>query len=181
MNPRDWDFERWVLALMTLLIVCGLGFIFWQHSERDALRASLAASEKQMRDLGTLVGEIQELQLDMAADSIASGTGPYAYIDQQMTDSRIGKKFNILTPQEDRQKDFVDMRYGLQPAMPDYDFSRNEIANFLLYIEGNTTRMKVTRVRLELSTRRGAGKDAWKPQFTFTDRAPLPPAAPAGG
>ena len=175
MNPRDWDFERWVLALMAVLILVGAGFILWQNSERDTLKSRLASSEGQMRELGRLIDEIFALQEDMNADIIASGkVGPYAYIDQQMVDSRIGKKFNIGTPQEDRNPadHYVDTHFPLAPALPDYDFSRNEIANFLLYIEGNTTRMKVTRIRLELSTRRGAGSDAWKPQFTLTDRAP---------
>ena len=64
-------------------------------------------------------------------------------------------------------------RFLLSVALPDYDFTRQEIAMFLLYIEGNSARMRVTRIRLDLSTRKGAGKDVWKPSLTITDRRPL--------
>jgi hypothetical protein len=32
--------------------------------------------------------------------------------------------------------------------------------------------MKVTSIKLDRSTRSGAGTDAWKPRFTITDRRP---------
>jgi len=53
------------------------------------------------------------------------------------------------------------------------DFTRREIAQFLLYVEGNTTRMKVTHVTLDRSQRKGADSESWKPRFTITDRHPL--------
>ncbi len=72
---------------------------------------------------------------------------------------------------------FEDTRYTLTPAQADFDFTVQEIAIFLLHIEGNTTRMKATRIKLDLSTRKNAGPNMWKPTFTITDRKPLPAKA----
>ncbi len=173
---RNWDFERSVLAFMVLLILLGVGFIVWQRAAFTNLESNLRGSEAQLAQMGDAAAEVLALQDDLNSDTIANGkVGAFGYIEQQEIESKIGKKFNSPAPTKDphNSEGYVDERYVLTTAQPDYDFSRQEIANFLLRIEGNTTRMKVTRIRMDLSTRRNAGADAWKPTFTITDRAAL--------
>jgi hypothetical protein len=173
---KQWDFERAVLAFMFVLIVGGTGYILWQQSAAGELKRSLGAAERQLTEIGELAQDVIDLQEEMGDDVIASGRlGPFAYIEKQEVDSRIGKKFNIAppTPEQHPSEGYEDTRFVLTVALPDYDFTRREIANFLLYIEGNSARMRVTRIRLDLSTRKGAGSDIWKPMLTITDRHPL--------
>lgn len=172
---KQWDFERGVLAFMVVLILSGISFIFWQRSIVSGLRDGLGNAELQLTEIGELVQEISDLQTEIGDDWVASGRlGPFAYIEKQEVDSKIGKKFNIAppTPEKYPSEGYEDTRFVLSVAMPDYDFTRYEVANFLLYIEGNSARMRVTRIRLELSTKGGA-QDRWKPTLTITDRHPL--------
>ena len=173
---KQWDFERSVLAFMLVLILGGTGYILWQQSVADELKDGLDTAERQLTQIGELAQDVIDLQKEIGKDVIASGqVGPFAYIERQEVDSRIGKKFNIAppTPEQRLSEGYEDTRFVLTVALPDYDFTRQEIANFLLYIEGNSARMRVTRIRLDLSTRKGAGNDIWKPTLTITDRHPL--------
>jgi hypothetical protein len=173
---KDWDFERGVLSFMGLLIVAGLGFIVWQNTTAEALQGRIGSAESQLKQIGELANQVIALQLELADDDVASNRlGPYAYIEQQMVNSKIGKRFNQQTPvpSQHPQDGYEDIAYTLNVAQPDFDFSRREIAQFLLYVEGNTTRMKVTHVTLDRSQRKGAEPDSWKPRFTITDRHPI--------
>ena len=172
----SWDFERGVLAFMLLLILAGVGFIVWQDTQADALQRKLGTAESQLKQIGELASQVFDLQADLAKDDVANNkVGPYAYIEQQEVDSRIGKRFNnqqpVTTP---HPEGYEDIAYTLNVAQQDFDFSREAIAKFLLYVEGNTTRMKVTHITLDRSQRRGADADSWKPRFTITDRHPIP-------
>lgn len=172
----QWDFERGVLAFMLLLILAGVGFIFWQDADAAALQQRLGPAEAQLSQVGELAQEVLDLQEEMGDDVVASGkVGPFAYFDQQMTASKIGKKFNIQQPTTDKYEDqgYQDDHYTLTVAQNDIDFDRKAIARFLLHLEGNTTRMKVTQLTLDQSQRRGADKDSWKPRIRVTDRQPL--------
>jgi hypothetical protein len=173
---RTWDFERVLLVLLLVMIIACLGFIAWQRSVAEDLRSHMGRAEQQLTQIGELAAEIIRLQEEMRADVIASDkTGPLPYIEEQLTASRIGKtKFTVSNnPDPHPSEGFEDTRYMLAPASPEYDFTRQEIANFLLHIEGNTTRMKATRIKLDLSTRKNAGADMWKPTITLTDRKPI--------
>jgi hypothetical protein len=172
---RNMDFERALLVLLVVMILGCVGFIVWQHSVAEDLRTHMGTAEKQLTQIGELAAEIIRLQGEMRDDSIASDrTGPLPYIEEQETSSRIGKKFNMPPPATEphTSEGYEDTRYVLTPAQPDFDFNRADIARFLLQIEGNTTRMKVTRIKLDMSTRKNAEADAWKPTFTITDRKP---------
>jgi len=171
----NWDFERGVLAFMLVLILSGVVFIVWQDTEADALQKRLGTAESQLKQIGELASQVFDLQADLAKDDVANEkVGPYAYIEQQEVDSRIGKRFNNQTPvTTPHAEGYEDVAYTLNVAQQDFDFTRREIAQFLLYVEGNTTRMKVTHITLDLSQRRGADKDAWRPRFTITDRHPI--------
>jgi hypothetical protein len=173
---KGWDFERGVLAFMGLLIVAGIGFIVWQTTKAEALQGRMGAAESQLKQIGVLANQVIALQSELNEDDVAGGRlGPYAYIEQQMVNSKIGKRFNQQTPvaSQHPQEGYEDIAYTLNVAQPDFDFSRREVAQFLLYVEGNTTRMKVTHVTLDRSQRKGADSDAWKPRFTITDRHPI--------
>ena len=176
-----WDFERGVLAFMGVLILGGVGFIFWQDAEAGSLQKKLGTAEKQLAQIGEVGNQVQELQKAIAEDVVASGkTGPFEYIEKQMVSSKIGKKFNNQTPvpEPHPNEGYTDTKYTLQVAQQDFDFDRSQISNFLLYIEGNTTRMKVTHITLDVSQRKGADRDSWKPRFTITDRQPIAKTGP---
>ena len=180
---RSWDFERIVLLLLAVLILVGIGYTLYLNSQEETLQRQLPEAERKLKELGDLEKEIQDLKKEIKLDNIASGqVGPYQYIEQQAVESRIGKtRFNIAPPTEDKHESdgYTDMRYVLTPASSGAaqgrnDFTRQEVATFLLYIEGNTTRMKVTRIRLDLAAKQAAGQklgdETWKPTITITDR-----------
>ncbi|MGQ0552378.1 MAG: hypothetical protein ACT4PU_04085 [Planctomycetota bacterium] len=181
---RSWDFERIVLLLLAVLILAGVGYTLYLNSQEETLQRQLPEAERKLKEMGDLVSEILQLKKEIKEDNIASGqVGPYQYIEQQAVESRIGKtRFNIAPPTEDKHESdgYMDMRYVLTPASSGAaaqgrnDFTRQEVANFLLYIEGNTTRMKVTRIRLDLAAKQAAGQklgdETWKPTITITDR-----------
>ena len=172
---RNWDFERALLVLLVAMIIGCVGFIVWQRSVAEDLRTHMPTAERQLTQIGELAAEIIRLQGDMREDALASDkTGPLPYIEEQETTSRIGKKFTISnTSDVHTSEGFEDTRYVLTPAQADYDTTLQDIANFLLHVEGNTTRMKATRIKLDLSTRRNAPSNVWKPTFTITDRKPI--------
>jgi hypothetical protein len=173
-----WDVERAVLAAMLLLVVAGLGFIAWQRSVADELSGALAGAERNLAQIGVLTAEVQALQEEMNADILASGKlEAYAYIERQLTAVRLGKSsFASATPKEDvhAEAGFKDTHYTLNQATQGREsFTREEIAMFLLYIEGNTTRMKATGIRLERAGKAALEDDAWKARLVITDRAPI--------
>lgn len=173
-----WDVERSVLAGMLLLILVGLGFIYYERGLADDLRSGMSAAERQLAQIGVITDEVRGLQDEMAKDSVASGKlDSYAYIEQQQVAVRIGKgSFNINQPHEDKHESegYMDTSYPLtQPAQGRDSFTREEVGMFLLYIEGNTTRMKATRIKLDRSTTAQPTEDAWKVSLTITDRRPI--------
>ena len=173
--PGQWDIERSVLAGMLLLIVVGLGFIWYERRVADELKSGLSGAERQLASIGVLTDEVRSLQDEMAKDSVASGKlDSYAYIEQQEVAVRIGKNsFSINAPHEDKHESegYQDTSYPLtQPPQGRDSFTREEVGMFLLYIEGNTTRMKATRIKLDRYAKAEAEQDAWKVGLTITDR-----------
>lgn len=169
----QWTFERVVLLMTALLIVVCLGATFWLGMTADDLENSMRESQTMLATMGLTAQETFNLQDELRKDGVASGEGAYAYIDAQLRDSRIGKKFNYATPTTEHYDDYEDTRYTLTPSLAEYDFTREQIGKFLLYVELRTARMKVTRIRLDMSNRRGATSDDWKPTFVITDRRPV--------
>ena len=173
-----WDVERVVLAGMVVLILGGLGFIWYQRGQAQELARAMPTAEKQLAQIGVLTEEVQALQDEMNDDAIAGGKlDPYAYIERQLVEVRIGKtSFSIPPPQADRhEKDgYEDTNFQLiQAPQGRESFTREELALFLLHIEGNTTRMKSTGIRLERAPKAPADQDAWKARLTITDRRPI--------
>lgn len=173
-----WDVERAVLAGMLLLILVGLGFIWFERGEAQELSSGMSAAERQLAQIGVLYEEVRGLQDEMTKDSVASGKlDSYAYIERQLVETRVGKtSFNIAPPKDDRHEaeGFEDKIFQLSPAQQGREsFTREEIGMFLLYVEGNTTRMKATRIRLDRSPKASLEDDAWKANLTITDRRPI--------
>jgi hypothetical protein len=170
-----WDVERSVLAGMLVLIVVGLGFIWYERGVAADLAGGMSAAERQLAQIGALTDEVQGLQDEMNRDAVASGRlDPYAYIERQLVEVRIGKNsFNIASPHEDRHENegYLDKSYPLTQATQGREsFTREEIGMFLLYLEGNTTRIKATRIKLDRNTKAQPDQDAWKVGLTITDR-----------
>jgi hypothetical protein len=143
----------------------------WLNAKTDTLQRGLRTSEDQLVALGRTAKETFNLREELDLDGL-SNNKPYAYIEKQMVDSRIGKKFNIQTQDGEVGQGWSTKHYLLAPSNNEIDFDRRQVGTFLLYLQGNTTRMKVTRLRLDLSSRRGAGPDDWKATLTVTDRYP---------
>jgi hypothetical protein len=173
-----WDVERAVLMGMLLLILAGLVFIVYERNETQTLAAGMSSAEKQLAQIGSITEEVRVLQDEITNDAVASGKlDSYAYIERQLVETRVGKTaFSIGQPKVDRHENegYEDTSYPLTQAPQSRDsFKREEIGMFLLYIEGNTTRMKATRIKLDRSTKAAAEEDAWKAGLTITDRRPI--------
>lgn len=174
----SWDIERSVLVSMLVLILAGLGFIAFERSKADELRAGLSGAERQLAKIGVRTDEVRSLQDEMTQDAVASGKlSAYAYIERQLVETRVGKtSFSFAPPKVDRHENdgYEDTSYQLTQAQQGRDsFTREEIGMFLLYVEGNTTRMKATRIKLDRSNKAAAEQDAWKAGVTITDRRPI--------
>ena len=164
-------FERTVLVVVWVLILAAVGGTLWMNAKADTLERGLRGAEDDLVALGRTAQETFNLREELALDGL-SNNKPYAYIEKQMVDSRIGKKFNIQTQDGEVGQGWSTKHYMLAPSNNEIDFDRRQIGTFLLYLQGNTTRMKVTRLRLDLSSRRGATADDWKATLTVTDRYP---------
>ena len=82
-----WDVERSVLAGMLLLILVGLGFIWYERRVATELADGLSGAERQLAQIGALTDEVQGLQDEMNDDAVASGKlDPYAYIERQLVE-----------------------------------------------------------------------------------------------
>jgi len=172
-----WDVERSVLAGMVLLILVGLGFIWYERGVAAELSDGMPAAERQLSQVGVLTEEVRGLQDEMTKDAVASGKlDSYAYIERQLVETRVGKtSFSIAPPKVDQHKNegYEDTSYQLTQAPGRDSLTREEVGMFLLYIEGNTTRMKATRIKLDRSPKAAADADAWKAGLTVTDRRPI--------
>ena len=160
---------------MLALIIVGLGFIWYERGIAAELADSLPGAERQLAQIGALTDEVKSLQDEMTRDSLASGKlDAYTYIERQMVEVRIGKNsFNIASPHEDSHANegYMDVSYPLTQAAQGREFfTRNEVGMFLLYVEGNTTRMKASRIKLDRYAKAQADQDAWKVGLTITDR-----------
>ena len=171
----DWDFEKGLLAFMALLIVGGVGVIFWQRGIADELSSSQRTAEGQLALIGSTTREIHELRNAILEDEVAGGMRPFDFLEKQMVESLIGKKFGISSPRVVEPPDggYVDKTYSLKPNQSKDEFDRRALAVFLIHIEAKTTLMKVTRLKLDVSTRRGATSDDWKPLIEVTERRAL--------
>ena len=168
---RNWDFERWMLTFMAVLILGGLGFVYWMDSRADELAKRLPSAESQLSQIGAFTDEIYMLEAEKRRDG-AVEKGAYAYLEEMMVKGRMGKNFQIPKPSTREHGSYKDTLYVLSPRQGE-DYSRYYIGQFMLYVEGNTNRMKVTRLKLSKSSRKGAGPDDWRCDFTITDRSPI--------
>ncbi len=166
-----WSFERTVLLVTALLILVCLVLTFWQRSVANELQGGLQQAERQMTEMGQMAQETFNLHDELDKDGL-SNSQPFAYIEEQMVGSRIGKKFKIQSQDGTKGDGWQDSVYNISPTLNEHDFTRQQIGTFLIYLEANTTRMKVSRIRLDKSTRKGAGNDDWKLTLTVTDRQP---------
>lgn len=168
----NWTFERVVLVITALLIVGCLGAHLWLRGDADELRRGLPTAERQMAEMGRVAQETFYLHDELEKDGL-SNSAPFAYIEEQMVGSRIGKKFKIQSQSGAEGVGWKDNVYNITPTLQEHDFTRREIGTFLIYLEANTTRMKISRIRLDRSTRRNAGEDDWKLTMSVTERRPL--------
>ncbi len=165
-----WDFEKGLLAFMALLIVGGVGVIIWQRSVAEDLMRQLPRAENQLAHIGQTVYETLALRGAIRDDEMASGMRPFEYLESQMVKSKIGKKFSIAKRNTDDRGGYSDTTWELKPTSANTDFDRQTLGIFLIYIEAKTTLMKVSRIKLDLSTRRGATVDDWKPLIEVVER-----------
>jgi len=166
----NWDFEKGLLVAMLALVLAGLGIIFWQRSATEDLVRQMRSSEDKLAWIGKRTQQIDALTQAIYNDPVAKGTRHLEYLEEQMVKSQIGKLFRV-TPQKAVEYDgYVDTPIEMQPRDSQTYFDRGRLGSFLLYIERNTSRIKVTRLRL--NTPDAAGKDNWKPLIIVTERKP---------
>jgi len=166
----DWDFEKGLLAFMAVLIVAGVGVIFWQRGVATDLIGRQQTAESQLARIGRTTQEIHALRSAIDDDEVAKGLGSFEYLEQQMVESLIGKKFKISNREGPEQDGYQDVVWELRPNQTSLDFERRALGVFLIHIEAKTTLMKVTRIKVDVSNRRGASSDDWKPIIEVTER-----------
>ena len=166
----DWDFEKGLLAFMAVLILAGIGVIIWQRGVADDLVRRHPISEGQLAKIGETTKEIHALRAAIQDDEMAKGMEPFVYLEQQMVESLIGKKFRITPRTPSKEEGYEDTVWELKPEQNSLDFERRALGVFLIHIEAKTTLMKVTRIKLDVSNRRGATSDDWKPLIEVTER-----------
>lgn len=166
----QWDFEKGLLAGTVVLILAALGLKLYWGSQTSELDKRMRTAERQLSEIGMWSREISELERAIANDPRASGTKGFEYLEDQMVQSNIGKKFRINTREGDENATYIDTVYEMRPVETRQTFTREQIGRFLLFVEMNTTRMKVTELRMDLSKGRDAGPETWKPLIEVTDR-----------
>ena len=166
----QWDFEKGLLAATVVLILAALGMKWWWGSEAEDLQKKMRPAERQLAEIGMWIREINELELAIANDPRASGTQGFEYLEDQMVQSNIGKKFRISTRDGDENSTYKDEVYEMRPVESRQTFTREQIGRFLLHVEMYTTRMRVTELRMDLARGRDAGPESWKPLIEVTDR-----------
>lgn len=168
----QWDVEKGLLAFMLMLILGMVGVIFWQNSIHDELMGRMPAAERQLAEVGLKYRENHNLSMDLAKDSVAKGTNPNTYLFAQMTKSGIGKNsFKMDKPKNAaKHGGYEDEEFELKPAVGVKSFSREAIARFLLFVEKDTTRMRVTKLKLTMDQGNSTPDDYWQPVITVTDR-----------
>jgi hypothetical protein len=166
----EWDFEKGLLAFMALLILGGIGVIAWQRGVAEDLNERLPTAENQLAFIGQSANEIHALRVAIRDDEMAGGMEPFDYLELQEQTSKIGKKFRISPGTEEKLESYSDTLWELKPTQANLDFSRQVLGTFLIHIEAKTTLMKITRIKLDVSTRRGATADDWRPLIEVTER-----------
>ncbi|RKY16615.1 MAG: hypothetical protein DRQ55_17660 [Planctomycetota bacterium] len=174
MGKIDWDVEKALLAVMAVLILAGVGFIFVKRSEIDAMVMAMPAAENQLAHIGMRYQEINILEHLHDDDDLAKGDRPFAYLSNQITASLIGDRtFTIVPPSTVSNEDgYSDSDWELRVKQGQKSFERQSIAALLLHIEIKTNRMKVTRIRLQMDMSKAARPDTWEPMITVTNRVP---------
>ena len=171
----QWDFEKGLLATMGVLILTGLGFTWYWSSDLDRLERSLPIAERQLADIGRWTFEVEDLDRVIAEEPFAQGIKGFEYLENQMVASRIGKKFRIDVRNGDETEVYRDQVYSIRPKETRDVFTRREIATFLIFVEHQTQRMTVTKLRLDPASGRDAAIDEWKPIIEVTDRSAVKP------
>jgi hypothetical protein len=168
----SWDLEKILLAFLGVLIVAGLGVGFWQRSEASRLEAGLPTAERQLAEIGRRFNEIELLKRDLQEDKVAGGNQrPAPYFEEQMRQNRMSPSdFRIDPRPPSPGAGFVDTVWEFKPQDTNRDFQRQELATFMLYVERDANTIKVSRIVLEESRRRGSGDDDWTARIEFTHR-----------
>jgi len=166
----EWDFEKGLLAFMAVLILAGIGVIVWERNTANDLTVGLPMAERQLAFIGKTAKEIYALRSAIREDEIAGGMEPFDYLESQEVKSKIGKKFRIDPGSAEEYDSYWDKVWELRPTQTNLNFDRQAIGTFLIHIEAKTTLMKVTRIKLDAATGRGAGADDWKPIIEATER-----------
>ena len=168
-----WDFERGFLAFMAVLILAGLGGIAWMESQASKLIDNKGRAELALSDVGRLTQDVYELQQELDDDrSIQEGA--YSYFENMQITSRIGGNSFVITESGDEyaSEGYAESVYNLRPR-GNKTFTREQVAKFLLNVERYTARMRVTRLRMTMSSRGGTGDQIWQPDVYVTERRPL--------
>ena len=168
----SWDLEKILLAFLGALIVAGIGVSFWQRSEAARLEQGMDLSERQLATIGKRFNEIEALKRDIKDDKVADGTlRPLAYFEEQMRRNQMSPADFRIGPRNSQPGDgFKDTVWEFRPQDNNRDFQRQELATFMLYVERDANTIKVSRMVLESSRRRGASPDDWTARREFTHR-----------
>ena len=144
------NLARWIM----LFSVLGSAYLGWQgwdyHTQRKQLELDLNGEVQDIAEqLMVLSVEHSSLYKELQSEGLA---GPQAtiktYISKraQLPDVRLGNV--VVQPREQRLKNATDIVSTIEPAEKKRGVQRVSIANFLHFLEKDSHRVKVTRIKM---------------------------------
>lgn len=147
---RSMNLARWIMVF-SVLGSAWLGWQGWQyHTERKLLEDELETEvPRTAQNLMVLSVEHSSLYKELQGEGLA---GPQAtiktYISKlaQKPDVRLGNV--IVQPREQSMKDAIDTVSTIEPSDRKRGVQRTSIANFLHFLEKESNRVKVTKIKM---------------------------------
>lgn len=168
-----YDLHKAILVSVGGVCVVLMVLLFLQMSYSSRLNSALVQAERDTKSLCKAAKEIYEVKKQIQDDALSSESASIRdYINNQAFAASIG-----FVPQNEKTepgKVFEDRRVYITTDPKDKILSRDRIADFFYRIENNTSRARVTYLKLEAPTKdfkTGERRDdAWTMTAEVTSR-----------
>lgn len=153
-STKEWfstgyDSYKWIIVIsMPLILILG-GLFFFQWSRNASYEAAIASGEKDLKEIYRKASEVYEVRKQLNDDALAEGTTNIAaYFSTHAYSAGIGE-FKDFRGRTVSGTGYEDTVFDLVPNPKDKLLSRQQIAKFLHDVEDNTTRLSVTKIKLD--------------------------------
>lgn len=145
------------IIVLTIPICLGLGYFGWDQSRKleeahDNLKVRLPKLATEVQQAAT---DHTNLTRAVRKDGLSQGNAtPETYIRKIAAKERVEIGDVKINKRESRpSKGVVDKKYEIRPSDTKRRFSRVKISNFLYKLEEESSRVKVTHVKMETGQR----------------------------